>query len=645
MPLILLLVVTFLSFFVNSVDYVGWIPLSSARLGLATRCARCLPCIAPESFFSFLQLRTHAFLHAVDPAADVFVGVVSDVGLIEGIVHLAGKLPHELGFHLGLLVSEALLAEETLGVQGRGGTASRGCDGLAVDGVRDVPGGVDSWNGCLGALPDGLDVSGVAFVEFHDALQKAGVGGVADGHEHRVALEGAFLAGDDVLQDSSRNHHVPRCGRRIVQVEFVALVLAGAGIGIECFSFDLFQDRVPPDLDQGVVLDPVGEDLAGPEAVPPVDQSDLLRGSGQDQGVLHGGVPPANHDDVPAGKQKAVAGGTRRNTATPQLEFPGDTEPLAVGSGGHDDGMGVDKARRVGKDLHGTRGSVDFGHQVFFEHGSELNRLGPHGSNDGRSSEIVQTGIVLHVDALALQLSSHARSNDQRGETGTGGVNRRCHAGRSATDHDDLFREGSGNPSAGFVFQAVFFFAVLLLDLLVAFVVLSFFQFREQLFLGSQVEVRNGVVGFCLRFAAATAAAAGWRLLRLSLVVVCRRGRRRRFLVGRLRLGFGDEQLGGVGLFFVLFLQLVRQGVGDRSLAEFLFRPLAFVVNRFDVRFGLARIDLAVKGYQVVELDLDVFLLGLPDGLIGELSERAFSDSSLLFLDFSATEIPLKGGQ
>ncbi|VEU43289.1 unnamed protein product [Pseudo-nitzschia multistriata] len=275
---------------------------------------------------SNLQLRRDAFLHPVDTAPGVFVGVVSQVGVRRPVVHLVRQLPQELGLHLGLLVAEALLAEEALGVEGgRGSAAGRG-NGLAVDGVRDVPGRVDAGNGGFRALSGGLDVSGVLGVEFHDALEESGVWGVADRDKDSVTAQRSRFSRFDVLQNGTGHDFVAVVGRRrIVQVQFLAVVLAAATGGGHRFAHDLFNHRVPLDFDQGVVDHPVGENLAGSEGVPSVDQRDLLRGSRQHQSVFHGGVSSPHDHDVAAGKQKSVAGGTGRDASPAQLVFPGNS--------------------------------------------------------------------------------------------------------------------------------------------------------------------------------------------------------------------------------------------------------------------------------------------------------------------------------
>src|SRR5690606_25702781 len=251
----------------------------------------------------------------------------------------------------------------------------------------------------------GFDVA--LLVQLHLPGEQLGVGLVADGHEHGL---GGNLAG------------LPR------------LHVADADAGDGLVPQDLLHYRVPDEADLGIGHGPVLHDLAGPELVPAMDYGNAPADVAQEQSLFHGGVAAAHHHHVPVSEEEAVAGGAAGYAAAHQPAFGFKAEPLGLGAGGDDDGLG-----QVGVVAHfyleGPLGEVHGRGVGVDEPGAEAFRLPPEAHHQfGAHDAVGEAGVVLHLGGEhKLPACLHA-GDDQRFQVGAGRVQGCGQAGRAAAD-------------------------------------------------------------------------------------------------------------------------------------------------------------------------------------------------------------------
>ena len=83
---------------------------------------------------------------------------------------------------------------------------------------------------------------------------------------------------------------------------------------------------VPGKLDLGVAHGTLLHDLAGAERVAPVDDRHLVRETGEEGRLFHGGVTATDHRDVLAAEEEAVTGRAGRDTVPQQPVLVGQTD-------------------------------------------------------------------------------------------------------------------------------------------------------------------------------------------------------------------------------------------------------------------------------------------------------------------------------
>jgi hypothetical protein len=77
-----------------------------------------------------------------------------------------------------------------------------------------------------------------------------------------------------------------------------------------------------------------------------VHQGDLLGEVGEEQRLLDGGVAAAQHHHLLAAVEEAVAGGAGRDAEALELLLGGQAQPLGLGAGADDQGLGQPTRRR-----------------------------------------------------------------------------------------------------------------------------------------------------------------------------------------------------------------------------------------------------------------------------------------------------------
>ena len=161
---------------------------------------------------------------------------------------------------------------------------------------------------------------------------------------------------------------------------------------------------------------------------------------GDEDRVLHRRVAAADHGDVLALEEGAVADTAGGDAAAAELQLAGDAEPLGLRPHREDHGLGP-----VGvlADLDGVDaavGQLDLGGVVGDEAGAEALGLGAELVHHLRPHDALGVArVVLDVGGV-LELAAPLEALDDQGlELGAGGVERRRVAGGPAADDDQVF--------------------------------------------------------------------------------------------------------------------------------------------------------------------------------------------------------------
>src|SRR5436309_12361633 len=83
-------------------------------------------------------------------------------------------------------------------------------------------------------------------------------------------------------------------------------------------------------------------DLRGTELAAAVDEGDLGGEAGEEEGLFHRRIAAADHGDLLAAKEEAVAGGAGGDAVSDEGVFAGESKPAGGGAGGDDERHGLD---------------------------------------------------------------------------------------------------------------------------------------------------------------------------------------------------------------------------------------------------------------------------------------------------------------
>mmetsp|Transcript_9646 Transcript_9646/g.20908 ORF Transcript_9646/g.20908 Transcript_9646/m.20908 type:complete len:247 (+) Transcript_9646:699-1439(+) len=242
---------------------------------------------------------------------------------------------------------------------------------------------------------------------------------------------------------------------------------------------------------------PLRQNFGRPKRIPPMNHRDRPARARQHQRVLHGRVAPSHDQHVLPPVHVPVARGAAAHASPPELVLALDVEPVALGAGRHDHGVGFDGAG-IGPHPERPGGGVDPDDRLGLEGGAEIDGLLSHQAHHRRTGDVEQSGIVLHVHPLSLQLSSHGRSHHHRLQPRPRGVDGGAEPRRAPAHDGDPLGPLGGDPRV-FELGVV---VVLLFHLGVAFGVLALFQFGEELLFRGEVEVGFGAFAALLLFVA-----------------------------------------------------------------------------------------------------------------------------------------------
>jgi len=240
-------------------------------------------------------------------------------------------------------------------------------------------------------------------VQLELALEQVGVGLVPDRHEHAGHVDGALFAGIDVEH---------------LHAADLAVLLD-----------DLRDHGVPPNFDLRVGQRAVRHDLAGPEIVPPMDDRDRVRETGEERALLHRRIPTADDGDVLVTEEEPVACGARRNAVAEELLLAGDTERPPVRAGREDDrlcpvqGVTDPDVLHVARQLDACR--------IIGEHlSAEPFGLFAHAVHEVRTHDAVgEARIILDVGGGSHLPARHDALDEERLQHGARGVDARRVAG------------------------------------------------------------------------------------------------------------------------------------------------------------------------------------------------------------------------
>src|SRR5215204_5713401 len=305
-----------------------------------------------------------------------------------------------------------LLLEPALAIDGCPAAVARGRDRLAIARVGDVAGGEHAGDARHGVL---FLEDVAALIHLDLTLEEGRRRGVADGSEEATHLDGLLLA-----------------GLRVLYAHPLDGILAK----------DLLNNRVRHERDLGVLARPLEHDLGRPELVAAVDQNDLVGELGEDAGLLHRRVSPADHGDLLAPVEEGVAGGATAYALAHQLLLALEPQPLGLGARGDHDGLRQDRLILIlGPQLERAVREVH-----------PLDVLGTHLSPETRSLglEVVHhlgahdtipvPRIVLYVGGQHELPTALETLEDEHVQARPRGVKRRRVPRRTRTDYHDIIR-------------------------------------------------------------------------------------------------------------------------------------------------------------------------------------------------------------
>src|SRR4051794_40634107 len=229
---------------------------------------------------------------------------------------------------------------------------------------------------------------------------------MADGDEYAVGLLLGDGAGLHVLQ-----HHALYL-ERIVVTEHVV------------------QHGVPDYRDLRILEQPVLQDLLGAEMIAAVDDGDVSREIGEEEGFLYCGVAAANDNDVLATIEEAVAGRAGRDAITFELLFAREIEPARLCAGRKHDRVSQVHVAGIAFDPEGALRQLELYDLIGNEPRAHMLGLLLHLLHQpGALDHLGEAGVILDVGrdgelAAGLHAADHdrlqhrARRIDRRGATG-----------------------------------------------------------------------------------------------------------------------------------------------------------------------------------------------------------------------------------
>src|SRR4051812_15606441 len=119
---------------------------------------------------------------------------------------------------------------------------------------------------------------------------------------------------------------------------------------------------------------------------------------GEVQRLLDRGITAANHRDLLASVEKAVASRTGRGTPALHMLFGRKAEPASLGASGNHQRIGEELSATVAGEPERAARQVDASDMVPNDLGPDMLGLGLHFLHQpGALDDVAETGIILHV--------------------------------------------------------------------------------------------------------------------------------------------------------------------------------------------------------------------------------------------------------
>ena len=212
---------------------------------------------------------------------------------------------------------------------------------------------------------------------------------------------------------------------------------------------------VPQDLDLRIDHQPVLQNLFGAQAVAAVDQRHIVAMVGQVKRLLHRGVAAADHHDLLAAIEEAVARRAGRNALAAQLLLARNAEPFRLRAGRDHQRFGHIDVAAVAGQLERAARQVDVDDRVPDHARADVHRLRGHLLHQPRAlNHLGETRIIFDVGGdrqLAAGLQPlhhdrhHARSRGIDGGREAGGTGTEDeHLGMVNGGHGDLSLAAAG---------------------------------------------------------------------------------------------------------------------------------------------------------------------------------------------------------
>ena len=234
---------------------------------------------------------------------------------------------------------------------------------------------------------------------------------MADGDEHAVTGQVADHAALQVLQ--------PHAGdaRRVLGPQH------------------LFHRAVPHHLDLRVGEQPLLQDLLRAQLVAAVHQGDLGGEVGEKQGLFDRRIAAADHGHRLAAVEEAVAGGAGGDAKTLELGLALQAQPLGLGAGGDDQGLGQPHRAAVADQAERPGGQIGGDDDVLDHLGADVLGLGLHLLHQpGALDHLGEARVVFDVGGDG-QLAAGGQAADQhRVQQGAGGIDGGGVAGGAGAD-------------------------------------------------------------------------------------------------------------------------------------------------------------------------------------------------------------------
>ena len=187
------------------------------------------------------------------------------------------------------------------------------------------------------------------------------------------------------------------------------------------------------------------QDLFGAQLVAAVKQGHLAGEVGQEQRLFHGGIAAADHHDLLAAVEEAVAGGASRDAEALVGLLGLETQPLGARAGGKDHRIGGVGRAAVAMRHKGPHVEVELGDNVPDDLGAHGAGMGLHVDHQLGALHLGMAGPVLDLGGGGQLATRLEPLHEDRFEHGTRGVDAGGVAGRAGADDQDLGVAGIGH--------------------------------------------------------------------------------------------------------------------------------------------------------------------------------------------------------